>query len=164
MFLSICSSHDHDDHDHGDHDHGDHGHGDHEKESLLHKSGHGHAAHDVNLEAAYLHVLTDLAQSIGVAIAGFIIWWKPHWQIVDPLCTLLFSIFVVWSTVDLIGRVVGILFEGGPAHIDSEKVKLAIEAIPGVTSVRDLHIWSVSSNSVAMTCHMKVIHYCLLSE
>lgn len=54
------------------------------------------AAKDVNLEAAYLHVLTDLAQSTGVAIAGFTIWYEPTWEIVDPLCTLMFSIFVVW--------------------------------------------------------------------
>lgn len=54
------------------------------------------ASRDVNLEAAYLHVLTDLVQSAGVAIAGFIIWYKPEWEIVDPLCTLMFSIFVVW--------------------------------------------------------------------
>lgn len=54
------------------------------------------AAADVNLEAAYLHVLTDLMQSIGVAIAGFIIWYQPTWEIVDPICTLMFSIFVVW--------------------------------------------------------------------
>lgn len=72
---------------------------------------------DVNMEAAYLHVLTDLIQSVGVAIAGFVVWWRPDWEIADPVCTLLFSILVLYSTVGLIGRVIAILFEGVPAHV-----------------------------------------------
>jgi zinc transporter 2 len=69
------------------------------------------------MEAAYLHVLTDLIQSVGVAIAGFVVWWRPDWEIADPVCTLLFSILVLYSTVGLIGRVIAILFEGVPAHV-----------------------------------------------
>ena len=51
---------------------------------------------DVNIQAAYLHVITDLIQSVGVALAGALIWWKPEWQILDPICTFIFSILVLW--------------------------------------------------------------------
>lgn len=93
-------SHDHHD-DHHDH-HSDHD--DHENTSLM--RSYGSISHelpagpavpsDVNIQAAYLHVITDLIQSVGVALAGALIWWKPEWQILDPICTFLFSILVLW--------------------------------------------------------------------
>jgi solute carrier family 30 (zinc transporter), member 2 len=112
------ASHDHDhdhDHDHGhDHDH-DHGHTSHDESTHLLRSPagygttvedhsvyrhHDHASAaeptDVNIQAAYLHVITDLIQSIGVAIAGLLIWIYPEYQILDPICTFLFSGLVIW--------------------------------------------------------------------
>lgn len=77
-------SHAHNGHNgHEGHDHGSH-HGSHENVT------------DVNMHAAYLHVMTDLIQSVGVAIAGLAIWINPSWQIIDPICTLLFSVLVIW--------------------------------------------------------------------
>jgi zinc transporter 2 len=123
------SSHSHSAHDHdveaaliGQNDHGhDHSHGGHEKygsaELFEDHNHHGNHDSDVNLEAAYLHVLTDLIQSIGVAIAGAILWWRPNWQIIDPICTVLFSIVALNSTLPLIGRIGLILFEGAPANV-----------------------------------------------
>lgn len=121
------------------HDHGhDHAHGEHSTSCAhdhSHDHGHGHGSGheaavaptsnaakviDANLEAAQLHVLADLAQSIGVAIAGFIIFYKPDWQIVDPLCTLLASLFGLYSTLPLIQRGVHILLEGVPSHVCRE--------------------------------------------
>jgi solute carrier family 30 (zinc transporter), member 2 len=121
----------------------DHAHAHHAQESLSSHSGHGHdhghggmctghghdshdedilpqvGGGDVNLEAAYLHVLTDLIQSIGVAIAGLIMWFKPEWEIIDPACTLIFSIIAMRSTLPLLGKIFTILFEGTPAHVSS---------------------------------------------
>ncbi len=88
---STCGGHDHAATSHS----GGHGHDEHDHS---HASGaeseqyEGYTPTDVNLEAAYLHVLTDLIQSIGVAIAGLAIWFMPHWQIIDPLCTFIFSV------------------------------------------------------------------------
>ena len=109
-----------------DHDHSGHGHAhkhgsDHIISALDEHSDHGHGgeASDVNIEAAYMHVLTDLIQSIGVAIAGAVFWWKPHWQIIDPLCTFIFSVIALRSTLPLINRIGMILFEGTPSHVSS---------------------------------------------
>lgn len=74
---------------------------------------------DANLEAAQLHVLADLAQSIGVALAALVIILKPDWQIVDPMCTLLATVFGLYSTLPLIGRGFMILLEGVPSHVRS---------------------------------------------
>lgn len=109
---SNCKDHGH------DHGHGHIGHADSHDDHSTH-TGHGHNnfTSDVNLEAAYLHVLTDLIQSIGVAFAGAVLWYNPHLQIIDPICTVLFSIVALRSTLPLINRVGLILFEGTPAHV-----------------------------------------------
>lgn len=119
-------SHGHDDghgHDCAGHDHG---------EGTILEHGHSHeilapyseaAQTDVNIQAAYLHVITDTIQSIAVAIAGAIIWWQPNWQIVDPIATFIFSILVCYTTVPLLDRVMKIFMEGVPAHIGVYKYK-----------------------------------------
>lgn len=181
--LAHKESHDHDHdhdthdhaHDHDDHDHDhDHKHETHSESSNLLRSpaGYGstcddhskfnhhdhHASNaepsDVNIQAAYLHVITDLIQSIGVALAGLLIWIYPEYQILDPICTFIFSGLVIWSTFSLLGRVITILFEGVPAHVDYTAVREALESIPGVIDVHDLHIWSISSQATSLTCHI----------
>jgi zinc transporter 2 len=107
------------------------------------------------MESAYLHVITDLIQSIGVAIAGLIIWVKPNWQIMDPICTFIFSILVLYSTIPLVMRVFHIFMEGTPSHVDWHKIEQDLSAIDGVVDVHDLHVWSLTSKQVAMTCHIR---------
>jgi zinc transporter 2 len=111
-------------------DHGhDHGHGgsctghDHSSHGNKVDNHVAHGGGDVNLEAAYMHVLTDLIQSIGVAIAGLVMWFIPHWEIIDPACTLIFSIVAMRSTIPLLGKIFIILFEGTPAHVSVHMVR-----------------------------------------
>lgn len=108
------------------------------------------------MSAAYAHVLGDLIQSVGVVCAGLIIWWQPTWLIVDPICTFIFCFLVLRSTKPLSKQVSNILFEGVPEHIEYEEVKTKLLAIPGVMRLHDLHIWSLSSTSVAMSCHLQI--------
>jgi hypothetical protein len=157
--VDAAHSHDHSSHSHAAHDHADlesgrikeshhghdhdHGHG-HEGNygspgggHADSHDGHAHGSHgahssDVNLEAAYLHVLTDLIQSIGVAIAGAVLWYQPGWQIIDPICTVLFSIVALNSTLPLINRVGMILFEGTPANVSCEL--FLFHELPGLFS------------------------------
>jgi Co/Zn/Cd efflux system component len=75
---------------------------------------HSHAHHDqenVNVQAAVVHMIGDLIQSIGVIIAAIIIMFKKDWLIVDPICTFLFSILVLFTTVPTFGKCMGILME-----------------------------------------------------
>jgi solute carrier family 30 (zinc transporter), member 2 len=71
-------------------------------------------ARNINLEAAYIHVLGDLAQSVAVLIAGVIIWLKPEWHIVDPVCTLLFCAMVFYSTLGVLRSSISVLLEEVP--------------------------------------------------
>ena len=110
IILSICCQR-HSSHflirspcDHGHHDHSSHsdecdsdgGSHDHHHGHNHEASGHGNKeATDINIQAAYMHVIADTVQSIAVALAGLVIWIFPTWQIVDPVATFFFSILVL---------------------------------------------------------------------
>jgi zinc transporter 2 len=110
---------------------------------------------DANSEAAYLHVITDLIQSIGVAIAGAIIWIFPTAQIFDPLCVFLFSFLVVYTTVPLVKKILIILMDGTTEHINRVEIEKKLKSIHGVTSVHDFHVWSISSTIVCSSVHIE---------
>eukprot|EP00536_Pseudo-nitzschia_multiseries_P012350 jgi/Psemu1/260498/estExt_Genewise1Plus.C_4680004 len=133
----------------------------HETSPLLIRSG-GHDHEDdhhqtqhrnVNLHAAYLHALGDLAQSFAVFLGGAIIWWKPEWHIIDPILTLGFSALVLWSTIGVVRSSVAILLEETPPGIEWRKVKNTISAVPNVYDVHDLHIWCISHGEIALSVH-----------
>lgn len=108
---------------------------------------------NINLRAAYLHVLGDLAMSVAVLISGIIIWIWPNLQVVDPLCTLFFTMFVFMSTVPVIRSSLSILLNEVPPKVDVVKVFNSISSLPGVYSVHDLHIWSISHGVSALSVH-----------
>jgi zinc transporter 2 len=110
-------------------------------------------ARNVNLHAAYLHVLADLAQSVVVFIAGLIIWYKPTWQIADPICTLVFSILVCYSTIGPIKSSLSVLLEEVPPGVQWDEIYDAISAVEGVSNVHDLHIWSISHGNFILSVH-----------
>lgn len=110
---------------------------------------------NVNLRAAYLHVMADLAQSVAVMIAGLIIWWKPHWKIVDPIATILFCILVFYSTLGVIRASVCVLLEEVPSDVSWQRIHDSMLLLPGVTDVHDLHIWSISHGVTALSVHVR---------
>jgi zinc transporter 2 len=88
-----------------------------------HHNSHDSHGRDVNLEAAYMHVITDLIQSIGVAIAGAILWRYPSFQIIDPMCTFIFGYIALTATIPLTKKIVMILFEGVPSNVSNPSYK-----------------------------------------
>jgi zinc transporter 2 len=158
------NDHDHDgDHDHGgSHDHDDHDHN-HDVElteecALVHADelpppGVVKKARNINLHAAYIHVLGDLAQSVAVLIAGCIIWFQPTWQVVDPICTLGFCALVFYSTLGVLRSSISVLLEEVPPHVSWKQIHEDIESVEGVTKVHDLHIWSISHGVPTLSVH-----------
>ena len=110
----------------------------------------------ININAAILHVLGDLMQSVGVIIAALVIWFIPSWKLADPLCTLLFSVIVITTTMRVMKQGVRVLMEGTPDGIDSHEVAAALQSIPSVIAVHDLHIWSLSVDQPALAVHLVV--------
>ncbi len=108
---------------------------------------------NLNLKAAYLHVLADLLQSLCVFFSGLVIWFNPHLQICDPLITILFCIFVMKTTYGVIFSSISILMNEVPAKLDLDAIIDAIESVDGVSNVHDLHIWSITHGSYSLSVH-----------
>ncbi|CAN1309552.1 Metal tolerance protein A2 [Linum perenne] len=146
-------------HDHG-HGHG-HGHGHDHGHSHGHDHGHGHEKQqkkkkNINVEGAYLHVLGDSIQSVGVMIGGGIIWYKPEWKIVDLICTLFFSVIVMGTTIKMLRNVLEVLMESTPREIDATKLEKGILEMEEVVAIHELHIWAITVGKVLLACHVKV--------
>ncbi|HET9507035.1 MAG TPA: cation diffusion facilitator family transporter [Gaiellaceae bacterium] len=117
---------------------------------LLHGAGGG-----LNVRAALLHVLADLAASVGVIVAALVL-LLTGWNGADPLAGLLIGLLVLAGTVGILRESVGILLEGVPRGIDARAVGAAMTAAPGVVDVHDLHIWTITSGFPALSAHVLV--------
>ena len=96
------------------------------------------------MEAAYLHILGDMLNSIGVIIAATIVYFKPEWWYVDPICTYIFALIVLWTTRLTFWNCVKLLLETVPDSADQEEIEQALMEIKGVESVHDIHVWAIS--------------------
>ena len=114
-----------------------------------------HKEENVNVRVAYLHALGDFVQSIGVMVAGAIIWIKPNLHIVDPICTILFSVMVLATTYNMIREIVGILMESTPREIDASALEVGLLKLDGVLEVHELHIWSITVGRSLLACHIQ---------
>ena len=112
-------------------------------------------AQSLNLRGAYLHVLSDALGSVSVIGAAAVI-WATGWSRADPVASLLVCAGILWGSWRLIRDSVNILLEGVPAHIDVPKVMRAMQTVPGVRRVHDVHIWTITSGMEAMSAHVVV--------
>jgi cobalt-zinc-cadmium efflux system protein len=110
-------------------------------------------AHSLNVRGAWLHVLSDALGSVGAVIAGGLV-VAFGWNWADPIASLGIALLVVLSSWTLLGEAVGVLLEGAPRHIDVDEVRGAILDGEGVLAVHDLHIWTIASGLVSLSCHV----------
>ena len=106
----------------------------------------------LNVRGAYLHVLGDLLGSVGVVAAALVIHFT-GWLAADPLASVLMTALIIRGAWRLVREAVDVLLESAPSHISPGAVRAQLEAIPGIESVHDLHIWSVATGVVAMSVH-----------
>lgn len=118
------------------------------------KESHSHL--NINVQGAYLHVLGDLVQSIGVMIGGVVIWVKPSWKIIDLICTLFFSVLVLGTTIKMLKSILEVFMESTPREIDATRLEEGLCAISGVLTVHELHIWAITVRKYLLACHVKI--------
>jgi zinc transporter 2 len=135
---------------HHGHSHGGAGHG------HSHGGGGGGSDKNYSVQAAYIHILGDFVQSIGVLIASIMIWANPDLHLADPICTFIFSILVLSTTTNILYTAYNTLLNGSPEHIAIPKLASDLMALPSVTNVHDLHIWSFGQDRIALTAHIIV--------
>jgi len=110
-------------------------------------------AHDLNIRGAYLHMVADAAVSAGVLVSALLI-IQTGWLWLDPATSLVVVAIILIGTWRLLRQSVNMALDRVPEHIPPAKVVAALEGLPGVTHVHDLHIWSLSTTDVALTCHL----------
>ena len=119
--------------------------------TVLH-AGHEHS---LNEHGAYLHVLSDALGALGtLAAAGMIL--VTGQPVADPIVSVLIALLILHGAWRLTRESVDVLLEATPAHISLPEVHGRIASLPGVTSVHDLHVWTVTSGIVAMSGHLVV--------
>ena len=111
--------------------------------------------HSLNARGAYLHVLGDLLGSVGTVIAAMMVRWT-GWLAADPIASIVVTLLVVRSAWKLVRESVDVLLEATPSHISLGQVRDGLQAIVGIESVHDLHVWTVTSGMVAMSAHAVV--------
>lgn len=118
---------------------------------LLHRD----SKHSLNVRGAFLHMIGDMLTSVLVLFNGIILLFRP-WYWLDPLLAFLIVLFILKNCWTILKEATGILMNATPKNLDLEKIKTALQAIPGVCGVHYLHAWNLSSSSIAFSCHVEV--------
>ncbi|XP_075546100.1 proton-coupled zinc antiporter SLC30A2-like isoform X3 [Dermacentor variabilis] len=116
----------------------------------------GRGSGNINVRAALIHVIGDFLQSLGVFVAALIIFFRPDYRIADPLCTFLFSVLVLLSTMAILREALTVLMEGKPSGIDFREVLTLLAQQPGVHMVHNLRIWALSMDKIALSAHIVI--------
>lgn len=109
----------------------------------------------LNVRAAILHVIGDLLGSVAALISGAVIYFS-NWSPIDPILSIFISILIIISSFTLLRESLQILMEGVPHHIDINTVGKAMSKTNNVSSVHDLHIWTLSSGTIILSAHVEI--------
>ncbi|MBH0157160.1 MAG: cation diffusion facilitator family transporter [Bacillota bacterium] len=108
---------------------------------------------NLNVRSAFLHVLGDMLGSVGAIVAALLIMFL-GWSIADPIASIIVAVLIIISGWRVTKDSFHILMEGTPLNLDVEKVKEVILSLPEVKGVNDLHVWSITSDFPALSCHV----------
>lgn len=112
----------------------------------------GDTKENLNLRAAFLHVIGDLLGSVGAIVAGFLILFF-DWGWADPLASIIVAVLITISGGRVARESIHVLMEGTPKNIQLEKIRETIEGNKKVHSIHDLHVWNITSEQIMLSCH-----------
>jgi zinc transporter 1 len=136
-----------DDHGHG-HGHGDHGH------------GHGHGkkspTRNLNMHGVFLHIMGDALGSVAAITSGLVIWLSSseYRALADPICTLVIACIILSSAFPLIRQTLHIALDSVPESVNMDRLNAELTKLPGVETIHDLHVWSISPNRILGSLHV----------
>jgi cobalt-zinc-cadmium efflux system protein len=114
-----------------------------------------HRRGNLNVRGAFLHVAGDALGSVGAISAGLIM-LTTGWFLADPIISVFIAALILLSSWRLLRESLGVLLEAAPRHVDVRQLEGALKAVPGVEGIHDLHVWTVTSGFVALSCHCEV--------
>lgn len=120
------------------------------------------ASRDVNIRSAFIHQVGDTLSTAAVIVGGWaILWTGQTW--IDPALSIGIACLILWSSLGIIHETLNILLEGAPHGMSVEQVVSALSRVDGVIDVHDVHVWSIGSDTPALSCHIR-INDIMLSE
>jgi cobalt-zinc-cadmium efflux system protein len=118
---------------------------------------------NINIRAAYIHLLGDTLSSVVVIIGGILIWrFEIYW--IDPLITMLISLYILKETYLLLKDSFNILMQSSPPNLDLEQIRQDIENIEGVRNIHHVHAWSLSDKQLHFEAHIDLLEDLPLSQ
>ena len=113
------------------------------------------SSESLNVKGAYFEVLGDMLGSLGVIVAAGVVMFT-GWTLADPIIGAGIGLFIVPRTWVLLKQAIHILMEGTPPEVDMALLERKLLQIPGVKTVQDLHVWTITSGIDAMSCHLAI--------
>lgn len=110
---------------------------------------------DINIRAAFIHMMGDALGAVAIIAGGFIIRYT-GWFYVDPILSMALGALIIYTAWDIIRESLNILLEGLPRGMELRRVTESMNDIEGVLDVHDLHIWSLGSSSHALSSHVLI--------
>jgi cobalt-zinc-cadmium efflux system protein len=110
---------------------------------------------DLNIRAAFIHMMGDALGSVGIIVGAFAI-RATGWLWVDPVLSIVIAVLIVWSAWDIIKESLDVLLEGLPRGIQFSDVSARLKEVEGVVDVHDLHIWTLGAHAHALSCHVQI--------
>jgi len=119
--------------------------------------------HNLNIRAAYLHLLGDTFSSVAVIIGGLAIWkYGVFW--VDPLITVLVGVYIIYHTWDVVKETVDILMQSTPPNIDLGEIKKEVEKIKEIDNIHHIHVWKLDDTQIHLEAHINLKNDISMSE
>jgi len=123
----------------------------------------GDAGKNINVKAAYLHLLGDTMTSVAVILGGvLIIFFKVYW--IDPVITIIIGLYILKETWAILKQTNDILMQGTPAGLDLEQICKDLEQFPEISNIHHVHLWNLDDHSIHFECHVELNKDLHLSE
>ncbi|MFO7670631.1 MAG: cation diffusion facilitator family transporter [Bacteroidales bacterium] len=127
--------------------------------SILKKDAHK----NINIKAAYVHLLGDALTSLMVVIGGVLIRFREiYW--IDPLITILISLYIVREALVILKQAVNILMQSAPEHLDIQTIRKQVEAFPEINNMHHIHTWMLTDHEIHLEAHVELINDLKVSQ
>lgn len=118
---------------------------------------------NLNIKAAYLHLLGDTLSSVAVIIGGVFMWvYEIYW--IDPLITVVIGVYIIIHTWHVLAETFGILMQGTPPEIDLQQIKARLQKITNVQDIHHVHVWRLNDTSLFFEAHVNTEKDLRISE
>ena len=120
--------------------------------TLLLKKG---SQDNINIRSAYLHLLGDTVSSVAVIMGGICIQlFRMYW--VDPLLTVLISVYILIKSIEIVKESINVLMMGAPESVSIENIQKELENIPGIKNIHHVHVWRLGEHDIHFEAHIDV--------